>query len=80
MEQIKKLFRKINQKERRQLLAGVQKLQTTPEQCLIVKIKGTSNQYRVRIGRFRVIFHYTSTGEIELDTVRLRDEKTYRDF
>ncbi|HEY4482826.1 MAG TPA: hypothetical protein VI953_01500 [Candidatus Paceibacterota bacterium] len=43
------------------------------------KLKG-SNYYKVRVGRFRVTYYFTAEGKIEIDTVRPRNEKTYRDF
>ena len=43
------------------------------------KIKGSSNVFRVRVGKYRIIF----TKEERQNTINIiakRDEKTYRDY
>lgn len=46
----------------------------------IVKIKETVNYYRVRKGRFRLIFYITKDDRVIIDDVRVRQEDTYDDF
>ena len=43
------------------------------------KLKGSS-YFKVREGRFRIMYHLAVSGEIEIDEIRPRNEKTYRDF
>ena len=77
MDELQKLFRKLTKKERLQLDAYTNALQTDPAGCNVTKLKG-SDFYRARKGRWRFIFHYEGT-EVVIDNIRLRDEKTYRD-
>ena len=77
MDKIEKLLRKINKKERERLLDIIKKLIKKDTKDLnIRKIKNT-DFYRLRSGRFRIIFHF---GEKEtfIDSIKLRDEKTYK--
>jgi mRNA-degrading endonuclease RelE of RelBE toxin-antitoxin system len=77
MNKIEKLFRKIGVKDREELLHLLEKLISGDSTNLdILKLKG-SDMYRVRSGRYRIIFHFEKK-EVVIDAVRLRDEKTYR--
>lgn len=78
MNKIKKLLRKISKNDRdrlRDLLAGIvngdKKIKT-------VKIKNT-DFFRVRFGKFRIIFHHENK-EVIIDSVKLRNEKTYKNL
>lgn len=78
MNKIKKLLRKISKNDRdrlRDLLAGIvngdKKIKT-------VKIKNT-DFFRVRFGKFRIIFHHEN-NEMIIDSVKLRNEKTYKNL
>ena len=46
---------------------------------LRVEKMSSSDFYKVRKGNFRFVFHYESSA-IVVDTVKLRNEKTYRGF
>ena len=46
----------------------------------IVKLKGSTNIYRVRKGRIRIIYRSLENKEVEIVQVSRRDDKTYRDF
>lgn len=79
MNKIEKLLRKIGKKDRRRLLEIINLLlagKTAP--LNIQKIKN-SDFYKVRKGRFRIIFHYEQkTKDIVVDSIRLRNESTYK--
>ena len=79
MRKIEKLLDKLNKKERKSLLETIKSLfSETAERLDIKKIKST-NFYRLRIGRFRIIFH--RNGEkIIIDDIRIRNENTYKNF
>ncbi len=80
MREIEKLLRKISRKNRETLLMLVEALIGKDHKGLIVKKLKGSDFYRVRKGSFRVIFHYNNNGDIVIDSIRLRNEKTYKDF
>ncbi len=79
MDPIEKLLRKVNKKDREQLLAILLKLQQGEMNGLkLLKLKG-SDLYRVRVGRFRILFLLdTKTKVVEVRSVRLRSEDTYK--
>lgn len=79
MQEHEKLFRKISAKERVLLTDIVRQLQSSNHTGLTIKKMKGSDFYRLRKRNFRIIFHYGSGG-VEIDSIRLRDEKTYRDF
>jgi mRNA-degrading endonuclease RelE of RelBE toxin-antitoxin system len=77
MNKIEKLLKKINKKERQKLLDIIKKLIKKDTKDLnIGKIKNT-DFYRLRLNRFRIIFHFDKK-EIFIDSIKLRDEKTYK--
>ena len=79
MDRIEKLFRKISKKDRLWLLDVIERLTAGLHKGLnIKKIKKTSF-YRLRAGRFRIIFHHGErTKELIVDSVKLRDKDTYK--
>ena len=79
MQKIEKLLDKLNKKERMSLLETIKSLfSETAERLDVKKIKST-NFYRLRTGRFRIIFH--RNGEkIIIDDIRIRNENTYKNF
>ena len=79
MDQIDKLLNKLTTKEQIRLIGYLGDLTQSTDGFNVKKIVGTEF-YRARKGKFRIIFSYTSTGHAKVRTVRLRDEKTYRDF
>lgn len=79
MDEIEKLFRKISSKERILLQNIISDLLNNKKPLNINKLKD-SDFYRLRKRKFRIIFHYDSQKEIVIDSIRMRREKTYRDF
>ena len=77
MDKKEKLFRKINKKDRIILKFIIESLETNQKSKLnITKLKGV-DFYKVRKGRFRIIFHYELNNLI-IDSIKLRNEKTYK--
>ncbi|MFA5831330.1 MAG: hypothetical protein WC878_05870 [Candidatus Paceibacterota bacterium] len=81
MKEIEKLFRKISAKERAGLLAFLEQLSVKSEHgnLDVKKLKG-SDFSRARKGNFRIIFHYDVKNNVVVDSIRLRDDNTYRDI
>ena len=78
MDRLGKLFRKISAKDR-DLLDFLMKQLLSGDKGLNIKKLEKSDFYRCRKGRFRIIFHY-ERGDIVIDSIRLRNENTYKDF
>ena len=78
MDSIAKLFKKISKKDRESLKSLVLFLQDTKERKkLNIKKLQDSDFYRVRKGRFRVIFHLEKKSVV-IDSIKLRNENTYK--
>lgn len=80
MREIEKLLRKISKKDRDTLLVLIESLIDKKYKGLVVKKLKGSDFYRIRKGSFRVIFHYSDNGDVVIDSIRLRNENTYKDF
>lgn len=80
MDQIKKFLKKLNSKEREVLLLLMQKIQkhglTIPG---IKKLKGHETLYRVRMGRYRIIFRLKNKI-IEITKITKRGNQTYKNL
>ena len=79
MREIEKLFRKIRKKDRQMLLGVIERLLAGNHKGLDVKKLQGGDFYRMRTGTFRIIFHYDN-GEVFVDSIRLRNDGTYKDF
>lgn len=77
MDAIEKLLRKISERDRQRLLEMVEKLIQGKIKGLNIKKITNSDFYRLRTGRFRIIFHYEKK-EVVIDSIKLRDKNTYR--
>ena len=77
MDKIEKLLRKIGRKDQERLLELVEKLARGEIKELQVQKVKNSDFYRLRSGRFRIIFHYEEK-DIVVDSLRLRNENTYK--
>jgi mRNA-degrading endonuclease RelE of RelBE toxin-antitoxin system len=80
MDFIAKLFQKITKEERALLNTLSDALQnpSSRKTLNITKLEG-SDFYRLRKGHFRIIFHIEK-GEVVIDSIRMRSEKTYRGY
>ena len=77
MDRVEKLFRKISKRDRQQILAAIFLIEKKDTELLdIKKIEGSKNQYRARVGKYRVIFKKEAKQNLILK-VSLRNEKTY---
>ncbi len=79
MDSIEKLFRRINADERALLSEISKKLISGDIAGLQIKKLSGSDFYRLRKSVFRIIFHYENKIPI-IDSVRIKNEKTYRGF
>lgn len=79
MDKIEKLFKKISQGDRKRFIIIVEKIIKNDLKGLnIQKIKKT-DFFRVRKGKFRIIFHKDSqTKKAIIDSIKLRREDTYK--
>lgn len=73
-----KQLKKIHSKDQASIMTKVNDLKTFPD-CKNVKALTNREDYRFRVGRYRVIFT-VETGEpviIYIEEVKKRDERTY---
>lgn len=79
MNDIEKLLRRVSPHDKIILLETLHALECgETEKFRIEKLSG-NDFYKMRKGNFRFVFHYENEA-IVVDTVRLRNEKTYRGF
>lgn len=78
MNEIEKLLRKISSKDRERLLEIVEKLVKGDKALKFEKIKNT-DFYRIRSGKFRIIFH-KENSEFIIDGIKMRNEGTYKNL
>ena len=77
MNKIEKFLKKISSKESIVLEDKIFDLMCGKLADLnIIKIQGTSF-YRIKVGRYRIIFYYMDT-KIVIKDIRLRNENTYK--
>jgi len=77
MDKIKKLLQAISMKDREKLLDIIERLLKCEKIGLnIIKIKKT-DFFRLKTGRFRIIFH-KEKNQIIIDSIRLKDDNTYK--
>ncbi len=80
MDAIEKLFRRVDLKERLRLEQAIARIvRGDLRGFLAIKIVGTEF-YRLRVGRFRIIFHRDLQKGYLIDNVRLRNENTYKNL
>jgi mRNA-degrading endonuclease RelE of RelBE toxin-antitoxin system len=78
MDKIKKLLLKISKKNREGLLGLLELIINNSKDLKIIKIKNT-DFFRVRFKQFRIIFH-KDDGEVVIDSIKLRNENTYKNL
>jgi mRNA-degrading endonuclease RelE of RelBE toxin-antitoxin system len=80
-DKIKKFLRKLSKKQLAFLLPFVSRVEANDLMGLDIKqLKGQKDMYRLRVGRYRIIFCRISDKENEIVLVGLRDDQTYRDY
>ncbi|HLD18307.1 MAG TPA: type II toxin-antitoxin system RelE/ParE family toxin [Patescibacteria group bacterium] len=79
MEEVEKLLRRLNRKDRERLLKAMETLrQGNLSGWSVKKIVGSS-MYRVRVGNFRILFSVDKKKNfIVIEGVHRRNERTYR--
>jgi len=78
MNKLEKLFNKISAYDKEVLTTVIKELKLNPFIFGVKKVVG-SDFYKYRKGNLRIIFHIESK-EAVIDNVRLRNEKTYKNF
>lgn len=78
MDQIEKLFRKINKKDRIKIEEIVENLIAGKLESLDMRKVSGTEFYRIRYGRYRIIFKYEE--KIIIETIRFKDENTYKNL
>lgn len=78
MNKIEKLLRKISKKDRDALLKIVEEIIIGKDISHLkpIKLEGLE-LYRIRKGNFRIIFH-KENNSIIIDSIRMRNENTYK--
>jgi mRNA interferase RelE/StbE len=79
MDKLMKLLRKVSRKDRERLLAALEALEKGELNTLSIKKLSNSPFFRVRVGDFRIVFLLDEqTKTVVIESVRKRDEETYR--
>lgn len=80
MNKIEKLLKKLDARTRRRIEETLTLLyQGQLDNLDIKKLKGSSNKYRARVGRYRIIFTQSKSG-IRLLDIDIRNDKTYKRY
>ena len=80
MNKLEKSLKRLSPKETKAVEKVVEKLTKGEWTGLdVVKLKGTTDVFRVRVGRLRVIFRQRAK-EVDILVIESRSEKTYRNF
>ncbi len=78
MNKIEKLLLKVSEKDRKNLLKVLEAIISGDQNLKIIKIKNT-DFFRLRFKKFRIIFH-KENNEIIIDSIKLRNENTYKNL
>ena len=80
MDRIDKLLARIPKKHRRQILEGLECLSSPVCRATLraEKLSGSRSLFRIRIGRYRIMFHVDEQNCAIVDDIRPRNEGTYR--
>jgi len=79
MDKIKKFLKKVSKKECLNLENKIASLISKKlDNFNVIKIKGTKF-YRVKVGKYRIIFYYID-NDIIVDDIKLRNENTYKNL
>ena len=78
MNKIEKLLLKISEKDRINLLRVLEIIVSGGDNLRIIKIKNT-DFFRFKFKQFRIIYH-EENGEVIIDSIKLRNENTYKNL
>jgi len=80
MDKIRKFLKKLSKKEREAILLIMAQLMIDYRKIPgIVAIQSKENYYRIRVGKYRIIFEKIK-HKIEIKRIIKRDKKTYTDL
>ncbi|NQT49719.1 type II toxin-antitoxin system RelE/ParE family toxin [Candidatus Kuenenbacteria bacterium] len=79
VDKIGKLFKKISLPDRKRLLQATEKLVSGSRTGFKTQKVKDTDFYKIRIGKFRIIFHYEKEVVV-VDAIRMRDDNTYKDL
>ena len=79
MDKIEKLFRKISKEDRLRIEEIIERLVDGKVDNLDMKKVESTSYYRIRYGRYRIIFKYKEE-RIVIETVRLKNDGTYKNL
>ena len=81
MDHIAKFLARIPKKHRLQLLEALEYLIDPYERTRLQpkKIVGSRGLFRIRVGKYRIIFHTDVQNRAIVDDIRIRNESTYDD-
>lgn len=80
MNETEKLLKKLNSSTRNQIERTLLKIYANQLDGLDIKaLKGSKGVYRVRVGRYRIIYRQIAAKN-ELISIGLRNEKTYKNL
>lgn len=78
LKALEKLKRRVHPVDFDRLLRAIDSLADEPRPHVVLKLKGTENGYRVRVGEYRVIYRVDDQERmVSVGRVRRRDESTY---
>ena len=81
MDKIDKALLKLTSKQRSRLLEKFQLICDGHTEGLdIKKMKGSSDLYRLRIGRIRLVYSHKDNSSPVVVYIGMRDDNTYKDF
>ncbi|PIR55547.1 type II toxin-antitoxin system RelE/ParE family toxin [Candidatus Peregrinibacteria bacterium CG10_big_fil_rev_8_21_14_0_10_36_19] len=81
MNEIEKFLRSLNKKERQIFIIIMEKLQSgVLDLPGIKKLHGKNSSYRLRIGKYRIIFIINSKKEVEFVKIGKRNENLYKNI
>jgi mRNA interferase RelE/StbE len=79
MDKILKFIKKIDPKDANKIADVLERLVDNDLKNLdIKKLKGSKDIFRVRFGKYRII--YTNDGDIKILEISQRDENTYKNY
>lgn len=73
-----KQLKKIQQAERKEIFEACESLSSMPNHKQVKKLINHQYGYRLRVGRYRVLFDfYNEIQIVSIEEVKKRDERTY---
>lgn len=81
MDKIEKFLRMLTSKEQEAMELLQEQLKSDHRKVPgIQALKGMKGSFRVRMGRYRIIFAIDASKKVEIRRITLRNERTYKDL